>query len=66
LDESEIRQTIEKNKDDSIFQGTLNQLEIFSQLKQHLINEAGRYRSEGRADIASLIVYFMEDAQATS
>jgi hypothetical protein len=61
LDERDARQTIEKNKHDPIFQGTLNQLEIFKQLKQHLINEVVRYRSGGRIDVANFIAYSMAD-----
>jgi hypothetical protein len=54
-------ETIDKNKRDPIFQGILNQLEIFKQLKQHLINEVMRYRGTGRIDIANFIVYSMAD-----
>lgn len=63
LDEKDIRQIIEENKQDPMFQGTLNQLEILKQLKQHLSNEVVRYRSAGRVDIANFIVYSMADNQ---
>lgn len=61
MDEKDVLRTIEKNKRDPIFQGTLNQLEIFKQLRQHLINEVIRYRRAGRIDIANFIVYSMTD-----
>jgi Asp-tRNA(Asn)/Glu-tRNA(Gln) amidotransferase B subunit len=63
LDEKDIRQITEENKQDPMFKGTLNQLEIFKQLKQHLSNEVVRYRSAGRIDIANFIVYSMADNQ---
>jgi hypothetical protein len=61
LDEKDVRQTVEKNNQDPMFQGTLNQLEIFNQLKQHLSNEVVRYRSAGRIDVANFIAYSMAD-----
>jgi 5,10-methylene-tetrahydrofolate dehydrogenase/methenyl tetrahydrofolate cyclohydrolase len=59
LDEKDVRQTVEKNNQDPMFQGTLNQLEIFNQLKQHLSNEVVRYRSAGRIDVANFIAHSM-------
>lgn len=61
LDEKDVRQTVEKNNQDPMFQDTLNQLEIFNQLKQHLSNEVVRYRSAGRIDVANFIAYSMAD-----
>jgi hypothetical protein len=52
---------MEKNKHDPLFQGTLNQLELFRQLRQHLACELIRYRNEGRIDIVDLITYYMAD-----
>jgi hypothetical protein len=48
LYEEDFRQIVEKNKNDPLFRGTLNQLEIYNQLKQHLINQVARYRKAGR------------------
>ena len=62
LNDANIRQIIEKHSHDPIFQGTLNQLEIFRQLKQHLTNEVTRYRKANRGEIASLILDFMADS----
>jgi hypothetical protein len=62
LNDRDIRQIIEKHSHDPIFQGTLNQLEIFRQLKQHLTNEATRYRKENLGEIASLILDFIADS----
>jgi hypothetical protein len=59
LDEGDIKQIIEKNKYDPLFRGTLNQLSIFEQLKQHLNNEIQRYRSIGQVEIANFIAYSM-------
>jgi hypothetical protein len=59
LNEIDARKIMEKNKDDPIFRGTLNQLEIFRQIKHHLINEVVRYHSIGRTDIANFIRYSM-------
>lgn len=61
LYEEDFRQIVEKNKNDPLFRGTLNQLEIYNQLKQHLINQVTRYRKAGRTDIANLIIYSMTE-----
>lgn len=59
MEEEDIKRIIEKNKHDPLFRGTLNQLEIFEQLKQHLNNQILRYRSRGQVEIANFIAYSM-------
>lgn len=59
MNEEDVKQIIEKNKHDPLFRGTINQLEIFQQLKQHLNNQIQRYRSRGQVEIANFITYSM-------
>jgi hypothetical protein len=61
VDEKEIALIVEKNKADPIFQGTLVQIGILKQLKQHLTKEAARYRNDNRMDVADFIMYSITD-----